>query len=47
MIRSGLEEVTDYYAVAKPESPDQWIWKINEKGKALLKWFNDNEKEAL
>lgn len=47
MIRSGLEEVTDYYAVAKPDSPDQWIWKINEKGKALLKWFNDNEKEAL
>lgn len=47
MIRYGLEEVTDYYAVKEPDTLDQWIWKINEKGKTLLKWFNDNEKEAL
>lgn len=47
MIRYGLEEVTDYYAVKEPDTLDQWIWKINEKGKALLKWFNDNEKEEL
>ncbi|MDE7366945.1 MAG: hypothetical protein K2N24_06290, partial [Lachnospiraceae bacterium] len=43
MIRAGLETVTKYYANTEAEKPEQWMWKINDKGRLLLEWFRKKE----
>lgn len=43
MIRGNLEPVTNYYAITETGKPDQWMWKINDKGRLLLEWFRKKE----
>ena len=40
-IRSGLELITDYHAVQSAGEEDKWILEINEKGRQLLNWLNE------
>ena len=40
-IRNGLEMVTDYINVSRKGEREHWVWKINEKGQELLKWFRE------
>lgn len=39
----GLETVTIYHNIAPEGQPEEWYLEINEKGRSLLKWFNEKE----
>lgn len=42
-IRSGLEDVTDYWSVSGRGKGDMWFLEINDKGLQLLEWFREKK----